>query len=94
MQFPDAFRLEGPTIEVAVVDPLLDGNMGLSFELQVSLMRVGAKVVPECPFDIDRMGLVPLDQVAVVAVHRPHEIGERGHDAVRQALAESGSTLR
>ncbi len=37
-------------------------------------------VVPHCTFDVDGMGVMPFDEVAIVTVHRPHELGKRlGH---------------
>jgi hypothetical protein len=59
------------------VDPFLNGDMRLGFKLEVSLFRIGAVVVPHRAFDVDGMGVMPLDEVAVVAIHRPHEIGKR-----------------
>ena len=53
---------------------------------------IGAVVVFQRALDIDRVGIVPLDQVAVVAVHRPHEIGQRREHAVRQAAPEPRPT--
>jgi hypothetical protein len=69
---------------------LLDGDVGFRLELQVALFRLGAVVVVERPLDVDGVGVVPFDQVAVVAVHRPHQIGERAHDAFGQAAPEPG----
>ena len=66
--------------------------MRLGLELQVSFFRVGAVVIPECPLNIDRMGIVSFDQVAVVAVHRPHQLSQRGQHAARQSVPETGRT--
>ncbi|MCY4316875.1 MAG: hypothetical protein OXC66_12285 [Roseovarius sp.] len=76
------------------VDPFLDSDMRLGFELKVPLLRIGAVVVAHRALDVDGMGVVPFDEVAVVAVHRPHEIGERLSDGRWQAAAESGGLLR
>jgi len=77
MQFDDR-RRRGRWFRHAIfVDPFLNGDMRLGFELKVSLFRIGAVVVPHRAFDVDGMGVMPLDEVAVVAVHRPHEIGKR-----------------
>ncbi len=43
--------------------------------------------------DIVRVGVVPLDQVAVVAVHRADEAGQRGQQAFGQGAPYS-SRLR
>ena len=37
---------------------------------------------------------MPFDQVAVVAVHRAHEIGEGGQQAFGQGPAKAGALLR
>ena len=44
--------------------------MRLGFELKVPLLRIDAIVVPHRALDVDGMGAVPFDEVAVVAVHR------------------------
>ena len=88
-EFLGCRRCEGAAVKPAVVDPLLDGDMRPGFKLQIALFGIVAVVVLEGALDIDRVGVVPLDQVAVVAVHRPHEIGERGHHAVWEALPEA-----
>jgi hypothetical protein len=72
------------------VDPFLHGHMRLGLELQVSLFRFGAVLVVHGPFDIDGVRLVTFDPVAVVAVHRPNEVGQRPHDASGQTPAKTG----
>lgn len=52
------------TIEAFLIDPLLYGDMGDGFLLQVAFLGGGAVVVLECAFYIDRVSVVPLDQVA------------------------------
>ena len=64
--------------------------MRLRFELKVSLARFVAIVVFERPFDIDGMGIVPLDEIAVVTVHSSHQIGQGCTHAIGQAAPESG----
>ena len=77
MQFNDR-RRRGRWFHHAIfVDPFLNGDMRLGFKLKVSFFRIGAVIVPHRAFDVDGMGVMPLDEVAVVAVHRPHEIGKR-----------------
>jgi hypothetical protein len=68
----------------------LYGDVCLGLELEVALARIGAVVVFQGALDLDRMRIVPLDQIAVITVHRTHEIGQRGHYRGRQAAAESG----
>ena len=69
-------------------------DMRFGFELEVAFFGVLAVVALEGALDIDRVGVVAFDQVAVVAVHRPHEIGERGQQALRQGAPEAGALLR
>jgi hypothetical protein len=40
------------------------------------------------------VSVVPFDQVAVVAVHCPHQIGKGGQQALRQAAPKPGRLLR
>ena len=62
--------------------------MRLGLELEVSLPGVPAVVALERALDIDGMGVVAFDQVAIIAVHRAHEIGERGEQAFREGAAQ------
>ncbi len=94
MNLADGVRGDGAAFEAAVVDPVLDRDVRLGFELEIALFGVLAVVVLERALDIDRVRVVPFDQVAVVAVHRPHEIGERGQQACGQGAAEAGALLR
>lgn len=58
--------------------------MGPGLELQVTAMRVAGIVRRQGTIDVARMGVVALDQVRVVAVHRAHEIGDRPpHDRMQ-----------
>ena len=57
--------------------------MRFGFELQVSLLSIGAVILLRCPLDIDRVRVVPFDQVAVIAINRPDEISERRDDPFR-----------
>ena len=93
MGFADGVRGDSATLEAAAVDPSLDRDVCFSFELEVAFLRVLAVVVPESALDIDGMRVMPFDQVAVVAVHRPHEVGERGHQAFGQRAPEPGALL-
>jgi hypothetical protein len=45
--------------------------VGFCFELQVAFFAIRAVVVLQRALDIDRMGVVALYQIAVVAVHGP-----------------------
>jgi hypothetical protein len=72
------------------IDPSLNGDMRLRFELKISLARVAAIVVVECPLDVDGMRIVAFDQIAVVAIHGPYQVPERCAHTVRQAAPKSG----
>src|SRR5215468_5016648 len=58
---------------------------------EVALLGVLTVVALERPLDIDGMDVVAFNQVAVIAVHRPHEIGERGEEAFRERAAQPGA---
>jgi hypothetical protein len=75
MQFDDRRRRDWRFRHAIFIDPFLNGDMCLGLKLEVSLSRIGAVVALHRAFDVDRMGVMPLDEIAVVAVHRPHEIG-------------------
>jgi hypothetical protein len=85
----DAFGCGGAALEAAVIDPFLDGDMRDGFELEVPFFRFGAVVVLEGAFDIDRVGIMPFDKIAIVTIHGADEIGQRGKDAIGQAAAKS-----
>lgn len=59
-----------------------------SFELQVTLLGIGAVIVMESALDIDRVRVVAFNQVAVITVHGPDERGQRRRNLIRQAAAE------
>jgi hypothetical protein len=44
----------------------------------------------ERSFDVDRMRVVALDQIVVIAIHGSDHIGEYSADAIGQAAAETG----
>ena len=64
--------------------------MRLRLKLQVALLQIGAVVVPQRPLDVDRVGVVAFDEIRVVAVHRPDQIGQRLPDTGRKAAPEPG----
>lgn len=64
--------------------------MGLGLELKIPLFSVGAVIVVEGALDIDRVGVMALDQVAVVAVHRPDERRQGVEDRGGEAAFEVG----
>ena len=81
MDFSDQSAATGAPLRPPAVDPLLDVDMRFGFELQVAFLGVLAVVALEGALDLDRVGIMAFDQIAVVAVHRPHEVGERSEQA-------------
>jgi len=77
-----------------VIDPFLNGDMSLRFKLKVAFPPIAAVVALHGALDIDGMGVVPLDEVAVVTVHRPHEISQGLCDGSWQPAAKGGGFLR
>ena len=63
------------------------------FHLQVALAGVLAVVILERPFDVHRVRVVAFDEVGVVAVHRAHQVGERGQEGRGQTAAEACGLL-
>jgi hypothetical protein len=95
MDFADASECDGaPVGQRAAIDPLLNGDVGFGFQLQVALAGVLAVVVLERAFDVDGVGVVALNEVGVVAVHRPDRAGKRGEQTGGQASSEAGGFLR
>ena len=80
--------------QTTLVDPLLDVDMRFGLELQVALVGVPAIVAFKGALDVDRVRVVSFDQIAVIAVHRTHEIGEGCQKARRQGVPEAGALLR
>jgi len=73
----------------SVVDPSLDGYVSPRFDLQVSFMRVRTILVSQSALDVHRMRVVAFDQVGIIAVHRPDQLGERFQDTGGQARSKS-----
>ena len=69
-------RLGQPVICGQTIDLLLDTDMGGRFDLEVASPFVLIEVADERARDIPGPRVVALDEVAVVAVHQAHEIGE------------------
>jgi len=68
--------------------------MSFGFDLQIALPPVLAIVVLQRAFDIHRMRVVPLNEIRVIAVHRAHEVRERGEKGRGQTAAEAGGLGR
>jgi hypothetical protein len=95
VDFADAFDAGGTNRnQTSLVDPLLHGDMCLGLELEVALASVAAIVILQGSFNIDRMGIVSLDEVGVIAVHRPHEGSQGTKKACRKTASESCRFLR
>ena len=94
MDFANAIAGEDASRQAAGVDPSLNLDMRLGLALEIALVRVGAIVVLERALDIDGVSVVSFDEIAVVAVHRPDEMGERRQQAARQAAAKACGFLR
>ena len=77
MQFDEPTERCGTALDSTLVYPLLHRDMRLRLELEVAPLRIAAVIALQGALDIDRMGIVALDQVAVVAVHRPDELRQR-----------------
>ena len=94
MKLDDSLGAEGmPDRQSSLVDPLLDGHVRFRLELQIALLSVVAVVILERTLDVDRMGIVALDQVRVVAVHRADQAGEGHLHRARKTAAEGGRLL-
>src|ERR1700694_5562471 len=94
MDFADALCLKGAsTFETPTVNPLLDRDVRLGFKLQVAFVRILTVVIVECALDIHRMGVMSLNEIRVVAVHRPNEFSEGLEQAFRQASTKPGGLL-
>ena len=79
-------------LQAAIVNPFLNGDMRFRLKLEVALGGILAVLVFEGALDVDRVGVVSFNKVAVVAVHRPHEIGEGGQQTGWQAAAKAGGS--
>jgi hypothetical protein len=84
----------GLAAQATLVDPPLHGDVGDGLLLEIALLRIAALLAEQGALDVDRVGVVALDEVGVVAVHLAHEAGERINEALRQAAAERGGALR
>ena len=89
MNFAKAFGRCRAAIKPAFINPFLNVDMGAGFQLQIALFGIGAVICFQRPLDIDRVRIMAFDQVAVVTVHRSHEIRQRAHNGVRQAGSET-----
>lgn len=91
MNFAQTFRRNRATAKIPRIKPLLHRYVSLSFELKVAFMSIRAIIVFQGTFDIDGMSIVTFDEIAVIAVHRSHEISERRANARSETAAETRS---
>jgi hypothetical protein len=56
------------------VEPTLSGEMRERLQLEHSLSAITAEVTPNCSMKVHEINLVPLNPVAVDAVHGCHEV--------------------
>jgi hypothetical protein len=68
--------------------------MRFGLALKIALPRARAIIILERALDIDRVGVVPFDEIAVIAVHRPDEIGQSCQQTSREAMAQACGFLR
>ena len=61
MNLANAFGCDGASFQPAFINPFLDSNVGLRFELQVAFACVLAVVVLQGPFDVNGVRVVSLD---------------------------------
>src|SRR5258706_6345508 len=84
MNLADTVGGDSASFQAAIVDPLLDFDMRFSLHLEVALLDVAAAVISlERALDVDRVCIVPFDEIAVVAVHCTNEIRQGGNEAFR-----------
>src|SRR5258706_13499631 len=81
MNFADTVSGDSASFQAANVDPLLDFDMRFSLHLEVALLDVAAVISLERALDVDRVCIVPFDEIAVVAVHCANEIRQGGNEA-------------
>lgn len=63
-----------PTRKSTPINPFLDGNVGLGVELQIALLGVCAVILFEGTLNIDRMRIMPFDEIAVIAIRHTQEL--------------------
>ena len=68
--------------------------MGGRLDLEVASFLVFIEVAGKRAFDIPGPGVMALDEIAVVAVHQAHEIGEVSGRGGMQSGAEGGACRR
>ncbi|GEM_PF-3515618 len=90
MRLRETFGGVGTASKAAGIDPFLDSDVRPGFELEIPLLRIVAEIVIERALDVYGVGVVSFDEIAVIAVHGPHEMGEGRLYLGGQAAAKSG----
>jgi hypothetical protein len=91
--FANSFDGGGTAMESTIVDPLLDGDVGAGLLLQIALAGISAVVLVQGSFDVDGVGVMAFDQVAVVAVHGSDKGGQGLDQTGWEAAAEGGGAV-
>ena len=94
MDLTDSLTARRPSPQAPLIDPSLHGDMRLRFQLQITVSGIGEIIVLQSAFDIDGVRVMPFDEIAVVAVHGPHQAGKRPEHAFGQAPPKSRRFLR
>jgi len=81
VDFTYRFAARGAPAQGTFIDPFLDSDVRPGFELEVALAGIPAVITHEGALDVDRMCVMALDEIAVIAVHRPDQRGQRGDKA-------------
>ena len=84
-------RLRG--VDRVGVDGRLHSDMRRRLKLEVAAFRFSGEVGVKRALDIDGARVVPLDQVAVVAVHATDEVADRGGRRGREASGQARRIL-
>ena len=74
----------------------LESDVGTGLYLETTPRRVSIEFVGQRPLDVPRPGVVPLDQIGVIAVRDPHQARQAGGGTRMQAgtdLARGGWQL-
>ena len=79
------------------VEDLLQRDVGSGLNLEIAPRLVDIEFVGQRPLNVSWPGVVPLDQVGVIAIHDPHQVRQAGGCSGVEAgakLAGRGGQLR
>ncbi len=80
--------------KAAFVNPALHFDMGNRFLLKVAGLWIRTLLPEERPLDFDGVGVMPFNEIGIIAIHFAHEFGEGLDKPLRQAAAKFGGALR